>query len=71
MSGLLPASVPDLFAGHTLFVTGRYGAGGQATVKVHGRIAGEDVVIPVTVRLPETNAELGPPGPVGGGPSRA
>jgi Ca-activated chloride channel family protein len=57
VSGLLPASVPDLFAGHPLFVTGRYGAGGQATVKVHGRIAGEDVVIPVTVRLPETNAQ--------------
>jgi len=44
--------VPDVFAGHPLLVTGRYAAPGTATVRVKGRIGGEDVVLPVAVALP-------------------
>lgn len=49
---VLPARLPDLFAGHPLLVTGRYSRPGTATVRVKGRIGGEEVVLPVEVSLP-------------------
>ena len=54
---VLPARVPDLFAGHPLLVTGKFTRGGTATVKVRARLAGERVELPVEVTLPEKNLQ--------------
>jgi Ca-activated chloride channel family protein len=51
--GMLPARVPDVFAGHPVLVTAKYARSGTAVVKVKGRIAGERVELPVQVTLPE------------------
>jgi Ca-activated chloride channel family protein len=53
VTDLYPARVPDLFAGQPLLVTGRYARGGDAHVKVRGRIGNEDVALPVDVSLPD------------------
>ena len=62
VSHVLPARVPDVFAGHPILVTGRYTGAGRAEVRVQGRSAGEMTVLPVEVTLPHEehrNAVLG------------
>ncbi len=60
---LYPARIRDLFAGQPIFVLGRYNQAGEATVTIHGKIAGKDVSYPVPVRLADAvseNAVLAP-----------
>ncbi|MCB9727874.1 MAG: VWA domain-containing protein [Deltaproteobacteria bacterium] len=52
VTDLEPAVVPDLFASRPVIVHGRYAAGGQATVTVHGKIDGREVSFDVPVELP-------------------
>lgn len=56
VTDLYPARVPDLFAGQPLLVSGRYTRGGDAHVKVRGRIGREEVVLPADVSLPDIEA---------------
>jgi Ca-activated chloride channel family protein len=47
-----PAQVPDLFAGQSLRVQGRYARPGTYTVTVKGLVRGRPAQLPVTVTLP-------------------
>lgn len=48
---LIPAAIPDLFAGEPLSLVGRFSRPGSATVEVSGRIAGRPVTYQVPVEL--------------------
>ncbi|HOW96339.1 MAG TPA: VIT domain-containing protein [Kiritimatiellia bacterium] len=50
---LYPARIPDLFAGQPVFVLGRYGRPGAATIRVHGKISGQPVTYELPVELPD------------------
>lgn len=50
-----PAQVPDLFAGQSLRVQGRYAQPGLYTVLVKGKVRGRPAQLPVTVKLPESS----------------
>jgi Ca-activated chloride channel family protein len=55
--GLAPARIPDLFAGSTVRVQGRYERGGTRTVKITGLVAGRKATLPLTVHFPEAEAQ--------------
>ncbi|MCE9579664.1 MAG: VIT and VWA domain-containing protein [Deltaproteobacteria bacterium] len=59
VADLTPATIPDVYAGQPLVITGRYLRPGAATVTVSANTAGRRVEIPVTVALPAA-AELEP-----------
>ncbi|MGH8482635.1 MAG: VWA domain-containing protein, partial [Nevskiaceae bacterium] len=48
-----PARIPDLFAGQSLRIQGRYARPGLYTVTVNGRVRGQPARLPITVKLPE------------------
>jgi Ca-activated chloride channel family protein len=52
VSEVYPRHAPDLFAGRPLVVTGRYGKGGTATVRVRGTYGGKRYERAVNVSLP-------------------
>jgi Ca-activated chloride channel family protein len=59
VSEVVPQGIPSLWSGQPLQITARYdatAAAASATVTVHGRCAGEQVSIPVTVSLAEARA---------------
>jgi Ca-activated chloride channel family protein len=49
---ITPEKVPDLFAGQSVRVMGRYQKPGTYTVKVRGKSGKRDVTIPIEVELP-------------------
>lgn len=53
VSAVHPRHLPDLFHGAELLVSGRYAAGGNAVVRLRGRVKGRDVEIVEEVRLPD------------------
>ncbi|MEM7499099.1 MAG: VWA domain-containing protein [Pseudomonadota bacterium] len=55
----VPERLPDLFAGDTLRLTGRYATPGRHTIVVHGRSGGRAARLPVTIDVP---ADTGPEG---------
>ncbi len=60
---LYPSRVRDLFLGQPVFVLGRYDRPGDATIRIHGKVGGQAVEYPLSVRLPATepaNAALAP-----------
>ena len=56
---LYPARIRDLFAGQPMFVLGRYSRPGEATVTIHGQIAGKEVSHPIVVNLSDAASENG------------
>lgn len=52
-----PAQIPDLFAGQSLRVQGRYGKPGTYTVTVKGLVHGQPARLPLTVTLPERSMD--------------
>jgi Ca-activated chloride channel family protein len=52
VADVVPAAVPDLFAGQPLVVAGRYRRPGAATVTLHALRAGEPVELRLPVSLP-------------------
>ena len=50
-----PAKIPDLFAGQSVRVQGRYAKPGEYTVTVKGRVRGRDARLPLAVKLPEAS----------------
>lgn len=51
-SAVHPGRLPDLFYGSELLVAGRYAAGGSATVRLKGKVRGQDVEIVEELKLP-------------------
>lgn len=51
-TALAPAVIPDLFAGDSIRVQGRFSETGRHTVKVHGLVNGRRAELPLTVDLP-------------------
>jgi Ca-activated chloride channel family protein len=54
---IYPAQIPDLFAGQSLRVQGRYGKPGTYTVTVKGLVQGRPARLPLTVQLPERSMD--------------
>lgn len=59
-----PARLPDLFAGQTINVVGRYTKAAKGTAYVTGRVGAKKVRIPVPVALPEREAAHEALGPI-------
>jgi len=58
---VFPARIPDLFKSQPLFIVGKYGKAGGATIELSGKVRGEETVTRVRVNLPESedaNASL-------------
>ncbi len=52
-----PARIPELWAGRPVILFGRYGNSGRHEIAVSGSIEGESARWPMTVELPETQAD--------------
>lgn len=50
---MTPTLIPDLFAGQSLRVQGRYAKPGDYEIKVHGLVNGREAVLPLKVKLPK------------------
>lgn len=48
---VVPARIPDLFAGGSVRVLARYQGGGQGEITVRGKVRGQEAVLPVHVDL--------------------
>ncbi|MCE9637926.1 MAG: VIT and VWA domain-containing protein [Planctomycetes bacterium] len=55
-SAVHPAKLPDLFHGAEMLVAGRYAIGGNAVIRVSGRVRGQPVEIVEEVKFPEAEA---------------
>ena len=55
VTDLVPAKLPDLFAGQPLILSGHYPEPGAATITIHGRLAGRPVSFPVPASLPASD----------------
>ncbi|MCK4872023.1 MAG: VWA domain-containing protein [Phycisphaerales bacterium] len=52
-----PQRLPDVFAGRPLMLTGRFDGDGVTTVNIHGHVAGEEIVLPITVNLDDVDTQ--------------
>jgi Ca-activated chloride channel family protein len=57
VSDVYPRRIPDLFAATPLILSGRYNGAGKGSIRLKGKIAGEDFVRDIPVELPENQAE--------------
>ncbi len=56
VADVYPQRVPDLFNAKPVVVTGRFTAPGRATIRLKGKMAGNDFVREIPVEFPETMA---------------
>ena len=56
VADVYPQRIPDLFGAKPVVVTGRYTSAGRATIRLKGKMAGQDFVREIPVELPETMA---------------
>jgi Ca-activated chloride channel family protein len=56
IADVYPQRIPDLFSAKPVVVTGRYTGPGRATIRLKGKMAGNDFVREIPVELPETMA---------------
>jgi len=56
VADVYPQRIPDLFSAKPVVVTGRYTGPGRATIRLKGKMAGNDFVREIPVELPETMA---------------
>jgi hypothetical protein len=56
VADVYPQRIPDLFSAKPVVVTGRFTSAGRATVRLKGKMAGQDFVREIPVELPETMA---------------
>lgn len=61
---LTPTIIPDLFAGGSIRIQGKYNDPGTHTITVKGRVNGRKAELPVTLDLPQTSDEKDSPIPV-------
>ncbi|MFO1424228.1 MAG: VIT domain-containing protein [Candidatus Competibacteraceae bacterium] len=52
-----PDRLPDLFAGQSLRIQGRYQQPGRYEIKVRGRVQGRPATLPLQIELPEASTE--------------
>lgn len=52
-----PRRIPDLFAGQSIRVQGRYDKPGSYPLRVHGRIRGNEAELPVQAQLPKNGGD--------------
>ena len=64
VSDLSPSRIPDLFAGSSIRIQGKYQQPGQHTIKVSGLVNGRKAQLPITVNLPADSEEQDNPIPV-------
>jgi Ca-activated chloride channel family protein len=56
VADVYPQRIPDLFGAKPVVLTGRYSSPGRATIRLKGKVAGNDFVREIPVELPETMA---------------
>src|SRR5215213_6026110 len=56
VADVYPQRIPDLFGAKPVILTGRFTSAGRATIRLKGKIAGNDFVREIPVELPETMA---------------
>ncbi|HEY6661033.1 MAG TPA: VIT and VWA domain-containing protein, partial [Pyrinomonadaceae bacterium] len=56
VTDVYPQRIPDLFGAKPVILTGRFTGAGRATIRLKGRVAGNDFVREIPVELPETMA---------------
>lgn len=56
VTDLYPQRIPDLFDAKPVVLTGRYSSAGRATIRLKGKVAGNDFTREIPVELPETMA---------------
>jgi len=56
VADVYPQRIPDLFSARPVIVTGRYVGPGRASVRLKGKLAGNDFVREIPIELPETMA---------------
>ena len=56
VADVYPQRIPDLFSAKPVVVTGRFTAPGRASIRLKGRLAGNDFVREIPVELPDTMA---------------
>jgi Ca-activated chloride channel family protein len=54
ISEIYPKSIPDLWSAKPVMISGRYEQGGKGTIRLKGKMAGQDFVREIPVELPET-----------------
>lgn len=54
VTDVFPAKLGDLFSAKPVIVNGRYTKGGSGTIKLRGKLAGQDYVREIPITLPET-----------------
>ncbi len=52
---ITPDTIPDLFAGDSLRVQGRFSGHGQHTIRVNGKVQGRAASLPLEITLPAVN----------------
>ena len=56
VADVYPQRIPDLFGAKPLVVTGRYSAAGRASIRLKGKMGGNEFVREIPVEFPETMA---------------
>ena len=56
VADVYPQRIPDLFGAKPVVLTGRYTTSGRATIRLKGKVAGNNFVREIPVELPETMA---------------
>ena len=56
VADVYPQRIPDLFGAKPVVLTGRYTSAGQGTIRLKGKVAGNDFTRDIPVSLPETMA---------------
>ena len=56
VADVYPQRIPDLFGAKPVVLTGRYTSAGRATIRLKGKVAGNDFIREIPVELPETMA---------------
>jgi hypothetical protein len=51
VSEVYPTNIPDLFSAKPVVLSGRYAAGGEGTIRLKGKMAGQEFVRDIPVKL--------------------
>jgi Ca-activated chloride channel homolog len=57
VSDVYPKRIPDLFGAKPLILSGRYNASSKGTIRLKGKLAGQDFLREIPVELPETQPD--------------
>lgn len=57
VSDVYPTNIPDLFSAKPVVLSGRYASSGEGTIRLKGKMAGQEFVREISVKLPETEPD--------------